>query len=103
MSNFILLSRAYSKMINEQNEVEEQQNSEESPKEKEETVEKEDVEMRLSENLAIELANTLNSFTAICDKVVKKKYATAETLDRLENIYSKIKDLISAGKNSVNK
>lgn len=91
MSNFMTLNRTYSKILNEQNEP------------KEDTIEKPEIEMRLSENLAIELTETLNSFTAICAKVVKRKYATADTLDRLENLYSKIKDLISAGKNSVTK
>ena len=97
MSNFMTLNNTYEKLINEQNEPEKK----EEPKEAE--IEKADVEMRLSNNLAVELTETLNSFTAICAKVVKRKYATADTLDKLENLYSKIKDLISAGKNSVNK
>lgn len=91
------LNNTYEKLIHEQNEPEKETAS------KEETIEKADVEMRLSNNLAVELTETLNSFTAICAKVVKRKYATSDTLDRLENLFSKIKDLISAGKNSVNK
>lgn len=97
MSNFMTLNNTYEKLIHEQNEPGKEAAS------KEETIEKSDVEMRLSNNLAVELTETLNSFTAICAKVVKRKYATSDTLDRLENLYSKIKDLISAGKNSVNK
>jgi len=97
MSNFMTLNNTYEKLIHEQNEPGKETAS------KEETIEKSDVEMRLSNNLAVELTETLNSFTAICAKVVKRKYATSDTLDRLENLYSKIKDLISAGKNSVNK
>jgi hypothetical protein len=102
MGNFMTLNNTYAKFINEQNEAEQAEQAE-SSKKKEEAIEKADVEMRLSDNLAIELTQTLNSFTALCAKVVKRKYATSDTLDRLENLFGKIKDLISAGKNSVNK
>ena len=98
MSNFMTLNNAYERLINEQNTAESEPKAAE-----EETVEREDIEMRLSTNLATELTETLNSFTAVCAKVVKRKYATSDTLDRLENLYSKIKDLLSAGKNSVSK
>ena len=98
MSNFMTLNRAYERLIHEQNGAG-------APKggEREEAVEREDIEMRLSSNLAVELTETLNAFTAVCAKVVKSGYATSDTLDRLEGLYSKIKDLISAGKNSVSK
>ncbi len=97
MSNFIKISDAYTKFINEQN----AENAENSENAENAEIEREDVKLRLSNNLAIELTNTLNEFTATCSKVVKRKYATDDLLDKLETELDKIKNLINAAKSSI--
>ena len=93
------LNETYSKIINEQENDEAAQQIAE-PKESKPEIPA-DAELKLSSNLAVELTETLNTFTAMCARIVKKKYATSETMKKLETLKNKIKDLINAGKNSV--
>lgn len=90
MSNFYSLKRAYEKLIKEQS------GDEPMPDE----TESEEIEFRLSNDIADELTKTLNSFTIIAAKIVKNKFATKTTMKKFQNSYSKIRNLIDAAKNT---
>ena len=87
MSNFYSIKCAYEKLIKEQAEGAAEETDDE-------------IEFRLSNDIADELTKTINSFTIMAAKIVKNKYATKTTLRKFQNSYTKIRNLIDAAKNT---
>ena len=85
MSNMMTINNVYQEVINEQNEDIE--------------MDKPEIELKFSENLADEFVTTLNKFTAICAKMVKRKAVSKEAFDKFDYLYDKIKNLVNAAKN----
>ena len=57
-------------------------------------------ELTFSSNLASEFTHTINEFTGICAKMVQKRNITKDLADKFDELYSKIKNLVDAAKNS---
>lgn len=57
-------------------------------------------ELIFSSNLASEFTRTVNEFTSICAKMVQQKNINKELADKFDDLYSKIKNLVDAAKNS---
>jgi len=83
MSNMMSYNNAYEKIVSEQSEAPVSE-----------------YEFRLSNDICEELTRTVNSFTSIMAKIVKRKGATEELYDKFQNSYAKIKNLIDAAKNT---
>lgn len=60
----------------------------------------ESYELIFSSNLAAEFTRTVNEFTSICAKMVQNKNIDKELADKFDDLYSKIKNLVDAAKNS---
>lgn len=71
--------------------------------EMEKAIENDEVKMRLSPALVVEMTSTLNEFTKIAAQIVEKKYANRDELSEFNRCLDKIKDLINVGENSVSK
>jgi len=87
MSNFKSYRDIYENLIIEDNEEEKNEISG-------------DIELKFSPNLASEFTRTVNEFTAVCAKMVKEKNINKDLADKFNDLYSKIKNLVEAAKNS---
>ena len=65
------------------------------------SIDKPEIELKFSNNLALEFANTMNLFTRICARMVEKKTIDEETYDKFSVLHSKIKNLVDAARNSI--
>ena len=90
MSNMFSYKRAYSDLIKEDNEGEGST----------EISENDSYELIFSSNLASEFTRTVNEFTNVCAKMVQNKNVNKELADKFSDLYSKIKNLTDAAKNS---
>ena len=66
-----------------------------------ETEEKPEIELKFSDNLATEFANTINLFTKVCEKMVQNTAVDKDTFTRFDDLLAKIKNLADAARNSV--
>lgn len=57
-------------------------------------------ELVFSSNLAAEFTHTVNEFTGVCAKMVQQKNINKDLSDKFDDLYSKIKNLVDAAKNS---
>lgn len=62
--------------------------------------ENKEYELIFSTNLASEFTHTVNEFTGICAKMVQAKNVSKDVADKFDDLYSKIKNLVEAAKNS---
>lgn len=69
--------------------------------ENESSVDRNDIELRFSNYLASEFANTVNEFTQVCSVMVQKKTVDKDTFGRFSDLLTKIKNLSDAAKNSI--
>lgn len=86
MSNMLSYKNAYKEIIGEADE--------------EDSLENFSYELIFSSNLAAEFTRTVNEFTSICAKMVQNKNVKKELADKFDDLYSKIKNLVDAAKNS---
>lgn len=86
MSNMLSYKNAYKEIIGEAND--------------EDSLENSSYELIFSSNLAAEFTRTVNEFTSICAKMVQNKNVNKELADKFDDLYSKIKNLVDAAKNS---
>ena len=59
-----------------------------------------DYELIFSSNLASEFTHTVNEFTNVCAKMVQKRNINKDLAEKFNDLYSKIKNLVDAAKNS---
>lgn len=83
MSSMMSFNNAYSKVINEDSDVD-----------------NDSYELVFSSNLASEFTHTVNEFTGVCAKMVQQKNINKDLADKFDDLYSKIKNLVDAAKNS---
>jgi len=86
MSNMMTYKNIYNKIISEDDNKNSSDNS--------------SYELVFSSNLASEFTRTINEFTNICAKMVQEKNINKDLADKFDEIYSKIKNLVDAAKNS---
>ena len=86
MSNMMTYKNIYNKIISEDDSKNSSDNS--------------SYELVFSSNLASEFTRTINEFTNICAKMVQEKNINKDLADKFDEIYSKIKNLFDAAKNS---
>ena len=67
----------------------------------ESSVDRSDVELRFSNHLASEFANTINAFTQVCASMVQTKTVDKDTYNKFADLLTKIKNLSDAAKNSI--
>ena len=65
------------------------------------SIDKPEIELRFSNNLATEFANTVNSFTQVCAKIVEKRNVDKNLYDKFNDLLAKIKNLADAARNSI--
>ena len=112
MGNFYTLRKAYEAMISEAAESEEEgaeqfdKNDPLSPElpdpDSEEEI-NEDLAMKLSDPVRIEIANTMNKVTKIVNAIVNDQKATKETLDKLNKNMSILRSLFDIAEDSADK
>ena len=85
MSNMFTYKNVYNELLMEANN---------------ETSENGSYELIFSSNLAAEFTRTVNEFTSICAKMVQQKNINKDLADKFDDLYSKIKNLVDAAKNS---
>lgn len=65
------------------------------------SIDKGEIELRFSEALISEFADTVNAFTQVCSQMTHSRSVDKDTYDKFSNLMSKIKNLTEAAKNSI--
>lgn len=86
MGNMFTYKNVYNEILMEANEENSSENA--------------SYELTFSSNLAAEFTRTVNEFTSVCAKMVQKKNIDKDLADKFDDLYSKIKNLVDAAKNS---